>query len=229
MTVAFDAVQVSTATLASAPYTHSFSFTPGDASAYMMVGVSTVPSTVTINSITWRGLSGLSQLATVANSPVRAGLWALASKPGGTPGTVLVTASGQCRLVVAAITYSGVDLNSPYVTPVTNSGLGIVATSGPIVIPADGLMVDVLGVDGGNATVSAGGSQAQRWNSNAGNLPSQSVRGAGSERSGTGSSSGTWSISATAPSSREWATVAIALNPVEGAGAGPLSLMGAGE
>ena len=227
MAVAVDVVTTSSATLFSSPYTHSFTHTPGSADTYLVVAVASTP-TASVNSVTWRGLTGLTKRRDVLSTNVRLTLWTLLSKAGGTSGSVLITMSGQSRIVAAAATFDGVDFNNPVVDTSAATGNGTSVTGSAVDVPAGGLAYDGLAVDGGNATVTAGGGQSQQWNAKTGNLPSQSVRGAGSTESGPGSVSASWTISATVPASRNWAHAALALNPVA-QGGGLLTLMGAGE
>ena len=175
----------------------------------LIVAVALRNSSVTVTSVKY-GAASLTFVGAVADSGahVRVEMWKLVGPASGTA-NIVVTLSAAKRIVGGAISFSGVNPNTPNGTFSSASSTGSTTPSVVVSSTAGELVVDAVAPEGDAGSLTVGGGQTQRWNTLTGTGSSE-VRGAASTEPGAASVTMSWTLG----SSKPWAIGAIALKPV---------------
>ncbi len=165
----------------------------------------------TLNSVTYNGSSATIVPSTthkklhVTDTNVSRSMWTYKNPPSG-GSTVQANFSENINaVIISTSTYCDVDQTTSTGTGVEAEGIG----TGPTVnvsSAATELVVDIVGVDTGtDTTLTVGTSQTERANLNS----ASNHRHGGSEETGAGTTTMSWTLGAT----RYWGTTAVALKP----------------
>ena len=175
----------------------------------LIVGVALRNSSVTVTGINYGG-TALTLIGARSNGggQVRMEMWKLVGPATGTA-NVVVTLSAAKRIVGGAVSYSGVNPNTPngaFVSAISNGSTTALVTA----TSAMGeLVVDVVAPEGDAGSLTVGAGQTQRWNTLTGTASAE-VRGGGSSEPGAASVTMSWTLGASKP----WAIGAVPLKPV---------------
>jgi hypothetical protein len=204
--IAFDAASSSQAdNTSSLTWSHT---TSAGSDRILIVGVSSDQNDP-VSTITYNGVN-LTKLESEKYGFVnKVELWYLVNPSSGTHNVVVTLSSSSDGLGGGAVTYTGVDQSTPVGTAVKNNGYNLNPTV-TVSSAADELVIDVLCVDDGGATITVGGGQTTRYSSN----PSENL-GRGSSEPGAASVTMSWTLS-NVGSADHWAIIAVALKPVSG-------------
>jgi immune inhibitor A len=186
--------------------TLSWNHTTSGSNRVMVVGVTT-RNNVSVASITYGGES-LTRIRRDAKDPdVGTELWVLIAPPEGTY-TVELTADTSTTIEAGATTWTGVGqtLETALGTDAGSTGLGLTAS---VDVSSSGgeIVVDVVGTQHKDATVTVGDGQTQRWNE----VGTAGV-GAASSEPGASTVTMSWGLA----KEESWAISAVALLPAGG-------------
>jgi hypothetical protein len=210
-TITFD--RASSMTRSTAASSISWSHTTGAGNNRLLlvtIGVHVATGTpTTVTSVTYGGIP-LTQVTTAlysATAPrVRTYVFQLINPTSGT-NTITVNFAAATLSVAGAVTYTGVDQNSPIQTSSTSTGSGTTASSSVTVTGSGRLLFGYLGGHRttNTWTITEGTGQTNRWSQT-----SQLYKGRGSDKSVTaGSQSVSWTLSRAA----SYVVSAIVINP----------------
>jgi hypothetical protein len=216
MSVAFDAV--ATATVAAGNSTTlSWTHTPVGTPTAVGVFLMNYEAGLTVTGVTYGGVAmTLKQSQTViysgGNSTLQ--IWGLASPPSGAQSVVVtgtIVAANIVYIDAASMTVTGGDTNTAFRTSnsavTTTTGATTISTTLASAVSGD-LVADIVGFNYsvGGETVTPGGSQTKKW----GNLMVGGNMAAGSIQAAAGSTTMSWTISASVPSGLSLAVAAAA-------------------
>jgi uncharacterized repeat protein (TIGR01451 family) len=175
----------------------------------LIVGVALRNSSVTVTTVKY-GAASLTFVGAAADSGahVRVEMWKLVAPASGTA-NVVVTLSASKRIVAGAVSFSGVNQNTPNGSFVSASSTGSTTPSVNVASASGELVVDAVAPEGDASSVTAGSGQTQRWNTLTGTASTE-VRGAQSTEPGAATTTMSWTLGTSKP----WAIGAIALKPV---------------
>jgi hypothetical protein len=201
--IAFDA-QSSCAAGNGSSFTWSHTVGSGN-DRLLLVGLSLAPrQNQKVQSVTYNG-QPLSQVAFRNNSnESRVEVWQMIAPASGTHNVVAtMTAATAAETVCGATSWTGVDQLDPIGSVVEAKGTSALAAANIPVTSGD-VVLDVLAASG-DTSATAGTGQAGHWNG----AVTAAVRGAGSDKSGSGTVNMSWSLA----SSAKWVLIAVGINP----------------
>mgnify|MGYP001600785402 CR=1 FL=1 len=167
------AVAVNTATSArGTASTLTFAHTTAGANKYLIVGVALRPGTVTVNTVTYAGVSMTRLTPDQVNGDVKCSMWELVAPAASGNVVITMSAAPTDGVIGGAVSFTGVDQTTPSSGVVKNATVSVTVTS-----VADDFVIDAIAVDELLGAVGAG--QTQQWN-----LLQTGTRGAGSTEPG---------------------------------------------
>ena len=186
--------------------TLSWEHTTSGSDRIMLVGVTTRSNTA-VSSLTYAGTSLTKIRHDNPGSDVRTELWYLIAPPEGT-GLVELTAEAATTIEAGATTWTGVGQTVEEALGANVGAFGLSTTAAVDIASAEGqVVVDVVGTQNANATVTAGAGQTERWN-----VIGTAGVGAASSEPGAATVTMSWDLAV----EESWAISAVALLPSGG-------------
>ena len=173
---------------------------------YLVVGVAVRQdlSMATVETVTYGGTELMQIHTTTLADEMRTELWALTNPASGN-NPVVVTLSSSERVVAGSVSFVNVDQNTPVQAMEGASGTDRAPTT-TIASSLNGLVLDCVGLARGDASILAGGSQVESWNTATGG-GGGGINGSGSVQPGAPSVTMLWAIDRDSP----WALSAMSI------------------